>query len=107
METADQFRIYAAKLLDPDWPGKDIERYLELAVLGWNTAILSKPERIREIERYIQSRDCPHLSLGTERYDTLELVVALAHIKKALFPEVADSVESARWQPEKKRIILP
>lgn len=96
--------IYAQKLLDPGWPISDINRYLELAVMGWNTAILQKPERIKAIEKYIAENQCSSVKLGPDCYDTLELIVALAHLKKALFPASRNTFKSAKWSPSGKTI---
>lgn len=94
------FRIFASHLLDKGWPPDQISIYLDLAVMAWNTSFLPKPERIAVIESYIRDHECPFIKLGVNRYDTLELTVALVHIKKALFPDIHSTIGSAVWDEE-------
>jgi len=105
-DTKIKFNRYASRLLDNAWSTDDINVYLRLAVLAWNTAFIPKPERIMHIQAFIKENECPQIQLGKDQYDTLEYVVALVHIKKALFPEDKTNIRSTHWNPEKAVIGL-
>jgi len=96
-EAEQQFTCYAKKMLDSNWSTKDVQSYLTIAILAWNTSILKKPDRIKEIESFISKEKCPAIQLGAESYDTLELTVGLAHLKKALFPNTSLRIRSAEY----------
>jgi hypothetical protein len=94
------FRIFAEKFLDNKWPPKHKDLFMKITVLAWNTSLVKKPERITEIQSFINSHDCPYIQLGSDTYDTLEFTVALAHLKKALFPEVRARIHAVQYQPK-------
>jgi len=96
-KTEQQFTCYVKKMLDSNWSTEDIQSYLTIAILAWNTSILKKPDRIKEIESFISKEKCPAIQLGADSYDTLELTVGLAHLKKALFPNTSLRIRSVEY----------
>ena len=74
------FRDDIARLLQADHDTEVVDRLAQLAARG---ATQNKETRINTFLDYIRQERMETITLSDRTYDTLELLIALAHLKRA------------------------
>lgn len=62
-----------------------------VAELAWDSSFMVKDDRVQAIQQFIEEAGIREVRLGSTRYDTMELVIALSHYRRAAYPGIHSS----------------
>ena len=82
-KASNSFIRAAARLLHVQESDKKLN---ELAQLAWEISLVRKDKRIKMIQSYIAATQHTSITFGDCVYDTMELLLALHHLRRSAFP---------------------